>query len=101
VSNKEIGKIIQRKIKMISEILTTIPSTDPTNMLRLRDSVYSTDLLITAVAHFEFFSLLDKNPVGIAEISLEIEQRPADVMLTLFKALDLIGKFVQESKSGR
>lgn len=75
---------------MNTEILTTIPATDPTNLLRLRDSVYSTDLLITAVAHFEFFSWLDKNPAGIHEIctSLEIEQRPADVMLTLFKALD-------------
>ena len=83
---------MKRKIKMITEILTTTPSTDPTNLLRLRDSVYSTDLLITAVAHFEFFSWLDKNPAGIHEIctSLEIEQRPADVMLTLFKALDLI-----------
>jgi len=81
---------------MISEILTTTPSTDPTNMLRLRDSVYSTDMLITAVAHFEFFSWLDKNPAGIHEIctALEIEQRPADVMLTLFKALNLIEKFV-------
>jgi SAM-dependent methyltransferase len=77
---------------MNTEILTTTPSTDPTNLLRLRDSVYSTDLLITAVAHFEFFSWLDKNPVGIHEIctTLEIEPRPADVMLTLFKALDLI-----------
>jgi hypothetical protein len=86
---------------MISEILTTIPSTDPTNMLRLRDSVYSTDLIITAVAHFDFFSLLDKNPADIHGIctTLEIKQRPADVMLTLFRALDLIGKFVQESKS--
>ena len=87
---------------MISDFLTTTPSTDPTNLLRLRDSVYSTDLLITAVAHFDFFSWLDKNPADIHEIctTLEIEQRPADVMLTLFKALDLIGKFVQESKSG-
>lgn len=83
---------MKRKIKMIPEILTTIPATDPTNLLRLRDSVYSTDLLITAVAHFEFFSWLDKNPADIHEIctTLEIEQRPADVMLTLFKALDLI-----------
>jgi SAM-dependent methyltransferase len=77
---------------MNTEILTTTPSTDPTNLLRLRDSVYFTDLLITAVAHFEFFSWLDKNPEDIHGIctSLEIEQRPADVMLTLFKALDLL-----------
>jgi len=96
VSNKDIGRIIQRKFKMNSEILTTIPSTDPTNLLRLRDSVYSTDLLITVVAHFDFFSWLDKNPADIHEIctTLEIEQRPADAMLTLFKALNLIGKFV-------
>ena len=77
---------------MIVENLTEVPSTDPSNLLRLRDSVYSADLFITAVAHFDLFSWLDKNPADLREVcsSLQIEERPADVMLTLFKSLDLI-----------
>ena len=31
---------------MILENLTEVPSTDPSNLLRLRDSVYSADLFI-------------------------------------------------------
>lgn len=77
---------------MILENLTEFPSTDPSNLLRLRDSVYSPDLFITAVAHLNLFSWLDKNPAGIRKIcsSLQIEERPTDVMLTLFKSLNLI-----------
>ena len=36
----DIGRIKQRKIKTISDILTTTSSTDPTNLLRLRGSGY-------------------------------------------------------------
>jgi len=77
---------------MVLKNLTEVPSTDPSNLLRLRDSVYSADLYITAVAHLDFFSWLDKNPADIQEVcsSLQIEERPADVMLTLFKSLNLI-----------
>lgn len=77
---------------MILENLNGVPSTDPSNLLRLRDSVYSADLFITAVAYLDLFSWLDKNPADLQEVcsSLQIEERPADVMLTLFKSLDLI-----------
>jgi len=77
---------------MILENLTDIPSTDPSNLLRLRDSVYSADLFIAAVAHLDLFSWLDKNPADLQEVcsSLQIKKRPADVMLTLFKSLGLI-----------
>ena len=77
---------------MISENLTGVPSTDPRNLLRLRDSVYSADLFITAVAHLDLFSWLDKNPADMQEVcsSLQIEERPADVMLTLFKSMGLV-----------
>jgi SAM-dependent methyltransferase len=70
----------------------TIPSTDPGNLFRLRDSIYASDLFIVAVAHLNFFSWLEKNPSDIKEIcsSLQIKERPADVMITLFKALNLI-----------
>ena len=85
---------------MISENLTEVSPTDPTNLLRLRDSVYSDDLFITAVAHLDLFSWIDNNPADadIEEIcsSLRICERPADVMLTLFKSLNLI-----EERDGR
>ena len=35
-----------KRYTMILENLTEVPSTDPSNLLRLRDSVYSADLLI-------------------------------------------------------
>lgn len=85
---------------MILGKLTEVPQTDPSNLLRLRDSVYADDLFITAVAHLNLFSWLDNNPAeadlhGICS-SLQIEERPAEVMLTLFKSLNLI-----EEKGGR
>ncbi|RZN34204.1 MAG: methyltransferase [Methanosarcinales archaeon] len=74
--------------------LAEVPRTDPSNLLRLRDGVYAGDLFVTAVAYLDFFSWLDNN-AGDADLrgicsSLQIEERPADVMLTLFKSLNLI-----------
>ena len=53
---------------------------------------FATDLFITAVSYFDFFNRLDESPVDIDTIcqSLGIKQRPADVMLTLFKAYGFI-----------
>jgi SAM-dependent methyltransferase len=70
----------------------TFPLTDPANLFRLRDSVYAPDLFIVAVGHLNFFSWLRDNPATVDEIisSFRIQRRPADVMLTLFKSLDLI-----------
>jgi len=72
--------------------LGTIPSMGPDSILRLRDSIYAADLFTVAVAHLNFFSWLENNPSNIKGIcsSLQIKERPADVMITLFKALDLI-----------
>ncbi len=77
---------------MILEDLTLNSSTDPSNLLRLRDSVFASDLFIAAVGHLNFFSWLDKNPADMDSIcsSLQIEKRPADVMVTFFKSLDLL-----------
>ncbi len=74
------------------------PSSDPASLFRLRDSVYAPDLFIAAVGHLNFFSWLRGNPATVDEISssLRIQQRPADVMLTLFKSWDLI-----QEKDGR
>jgi len=77
---------------MILKDLQSTPTTDPSDLLRLRDSVYATDLLITAIGHLDFFSWLKANPSNINLIvdNFKINLRPTDVMLTYFKALGLI-----------
>lgn len=70
------------------------PRTDPSELLRYRDSIYASDLLICAVAHLDFFTVLKDSPRSLAEIcaALQLASRPADVMLTLFLALGLVNK---------
>ena len=77
---------------MTSKYFGTMPSTDPGNLLRLRDSVYASDLFIAAVGHLDFFTWLEKNPSDLEYMcsSLQIKERPADVMITLFKSLGLL-----------
>jgi hypothetical protein len=77
---------------MILEDLKAIPTSDPSDLLRLRDSVYATDLLITAIGHLDFFTWIKINPSDFNGIitHFKIKTRPADVMLTYFKALGLI-----------
>ena len=72
--------------------LSDIPETSPERIITLRDSSFATDLFITAVSYFDFFNWLADNPADIDTIcdSLEIQKRPADVMLTLFKAYGFI-----------
>ena len=63
-------------------------------LLRRRDGIFSTDLLITAIGYLDFFNWLKKNPSTLAGIckSLKLAERPADVMLTFFSSLKLIKK---------
>ncbi len=77
---------------MILRDLQAKPTTDPSDLIRLRDSVYATDLLITAIGHFNFFTWLSSNPSDFETIvsKFKIASRPADVMLTYFTALRLI-----------
>ena len=77
---------------MILNDLKVIPKTDPSEIIRLRDSVYASDLFITAVGHLNFFSWLASNPSTFNEIlgKFSIKPRPTDVMLTLFKSLGLV-----------
>jgi SAM-dependent methyltransferase len=78
---------------------TNIPELSPQRILSLRESAFAHDLFIAAVSYFDFFNWLDKSPAGIDTIcdSLGIQKRPADVMLTLFKAYGFVkekrGKF--------
>lgn len=67
---------------------------DPSRLLRYRDSIYAVDLLICSIAYLDFFSFLKDNPQTFDEIcvKLKIASRPADVMLSLFLAMELIEK---------
>ena len=72
--------------------LTTLPSTDPLELYRLRDGLYAVDLLGAALVHFDFFTWLAEHPSAKATIcrELQIVERPTDVMLTLFAAMSLV-----------
>ena len=72
--------------------LTSVPQTNPVNLYRVRDAMYAPDMLIAALVHLDFFTWLADHPASKEEIcrSLEITDRPADVMLTLFAAMGLV-----------
>ncbi|MFO1447434.1 MAG: methyltransferase [Opitutaceae bacterium] len=67
---------------------TREPLTDPVDVYRYRDGLYAADLITAAVCTFDFFTWLADHPSDLPTIcrSLEIVERPADVMLTLFAA---------------
>src|SRR5262245_9045754 len=77
--------------------LTREPATDPIEIYRYRDGLYAVDLLTAALTGLDFFTWLAKNPSDRQTIcrSLEIQERPTDVMLTLFTAMGLL-----ENRSG-
>jgi len=68
--------------------LTTLPTTDPTTILRYRDGLYAVDLLTAAIGEFDFFTRLAENPGTLEEIceTFGWDPRPADVLVTLCKA---------------
>lgn len=77
---------------MIQRDLKRKPETDPSDLIRLRDGIYATDLLVTAIGHLDFFSVIEKSKFdfhGICE-HFKIDNRCADVMLTYFVSLGLI-----------
>jgi SAM-dependent methyltransferase len=76
---------------MIPHDLTQSPQTDPLEIYRYRDGLYAVDLLGAALVHFDFFTWLARHPSDKATICRElgIQDRPADVMLTLFTAMGL------------
>ena len=77
---------------MIQKDLKRIPETDPSDLIRLRDSIYATDLLVTAIGHLDFFSVIEKSKLDFNGICdhFKIDKRCTDVMLTYFIALGLI-----------
>ena len=68
--------------------LTLAPATDPTRIYRYRDGLYAVDLITAAVVELDFFSWLAAHPSSFADICahFDLRPRPADVMLTLFRA---------------
>src|SRR5256885_2280473 len=74
--------------------LVQSPVTDPTSIYRYRDGLYAVDLLAAAVSHLNFFTWLhdQQRPADLATIcrGLDLCERPADVMVTLFVAMGLL-----------
>jgi|SRR5688572_8895459 len=68
------------------------PKTDPTRILRYRDGLYAVELLSAAITGLDFFTRLGKQPADLKTICemFDIRERPADVMLTLFTAMELL-----------
>ena len=68
------------------------PKTDPVAVYRWRDGIYATDLLTAALIGLDFFTWLSTHPSDLAGVcdGLQVAERPADVMLTLFTAMGLI-----------
>ena len=77
--------------------LTSPPATDPTSIYRCRDGLFAADLLAAALVWLDFFTWLNQHPSDKAGIchALELKERPADVMLTLFAAMGFL-----QSESG-
>ena len=78
--------------------LDILPETDPTAILRYRDGLYAVDLLTAAIVEFGFFQWLGENPSSLEKICQHFgwAARPADVLVTLGKANQLI----EESEGG-
>jgi hypothetical protein len=76
----------------VADDLTSQPRTDPTSIYRYRDGLYAVDLLTAAICEFDLFSWLSGNPATLQAICRHfgIAERPADVMLTLFTAMELL-----------
>lgn len=72
--------------------LTLPPATDPTALYRYRDALYAEDLLILALVRLDFFTALAAEPTDLSGLCRrhELHTRPADVMVTLFRAMGLI-----------
>jgi len=78
---------------MILKNVEANPTTDPSELIKLRDSIYAADLFTVATSHLKLFSWLHLNKsANFSEICAEfqIKERPADVMLTLLKSYNLI-----------
>ena len=75
------------------------PETDPTPIFEAFRGSYGTQLLTAAVAHFHLFDHLADRPLQFTALrnKLELEQRPAIVLVTALRAMGLLEKNSDES----
>jgi predicted O-methyltransferase YrrM len=75
------------------------PETDPTPIFEAFRGSYGTQLLTAAVAHFQLFDHLVDGPLPFTDLrnKLELEQRPAIVLVTALRAMGLLEKNTDES----
>lgn len=68
------------------------PTTDPTQLLRLAESMHAIEVVAAAVGWLDLFEWLAVNPSPPTTIAahFELAERPVMVMLTLFRALGLV-----------
>jgi SAM-dependent methyltransferase len=72
--------------------LTRQPATDPTQIYRCRDGLYAQDMFITGLVSLDLFTWLASHPSDATAIMQQFNttERPTDVMLTLFVAMDFL-----------
>lgn len=68
------------------------PDTDPTPIFEHFRGSYGTELLTAAVAHFDVFGRLDRQPMSFEElrVALGLEPRPAVVLITALRAMGML-----------
>ena len=73
---------------------TQPPETDPTAIFEHFRGSYGTELLTVAVAHFNLFGQLAEGPKSFDQLcqDLQLESRPANVLVTALLAMQLIGR---------
>lgn len=78
---------------------------NPSSLLRFRDSIYASDLLICAVAKIDIFTHFKCGPLSFKEIceNAQIKERPTDVLISLLLSHKLInitdGKYTPTAHS--
>lgn len=70
----------------------SFPTVDPTPIFELFRGNYASELLTAAVAHFQLFERLNRQPMSLDELrqSLSLDRRPALVLLTALRAMKLL-----------
>ena len=68
------------------------PINDPSDLIQLRDGIYATDLLVTAIGHLDFFIEINNKKFNFDGICnhFRTDKRCTDVMLTYFISLGLV-----------
>lgn len=74
--------------------LTLTPTADPVSVYRYRDGLYAADLLTAALVWLDFFTWMSPKPRDKETVCRELglQERPTDVMLTLFTAMGHLEK---------